>query len=72
MEEEEEEEWSDWFVGSKKFRNDGSEKVEGVEPVGVVLENVGVALGSLGRDVFSFFGSISLLTQDLIFSLSLL
>lgn len=66
----EEEVWSDrlvWFDGSRKLRKDGRVEREVVEVEGV---GVGETLGILGTIPFSFFGSISLLTHERIFSLS--
>lgn len=58
---------SDWLDGSRKFRKDGREGNEGGWELGA---GVGEALGILGMECLSFFGSISLLTHERIFSLS--
>lgn len=76
LDEEEEEEggaepsdWLDWLDGSRKLRKEPREGNWEEEVVGM---GVGEALGILGTTLLSFLGSISLLTQERIFSLSIL
>jgi hypothetical protein len=64
--------FSDWFWldGSRKFRNVERDGKEGSCELEVEGVGVGEAFGIFGTVVLSFFGSISLLTQERIFSLS--